>query len=120
MMGQPTWKECSRKMSVEVSRVQTAAALPKGMRSYAPAALGNSCNVSLALESSIAATSSPLGGMATAVPANALYLSKWLVFSRPNSHLGKCSNCSRQANLLPGSALHGQGFDARQKQGIAS
>ena len=56
-------------MSVEVSSVHTAAALAKGMRSYAPTALGNSCSVSLALLSSMPSTSAAGGGMATAVPA---------------------------------------------------
>ncbi len=56
-------------MSVEVSSVHTADALAMGTRSYAPAARGKSRSVSFALLSSMASTSSLLGGMATAVPA---------------------------------------------------
>ena len=56
-------------MSVEVSSVNTADADAMGTRSNAPAAPGNSRSVAFALLSSMPATSSGVGGVATAVPA---------------------------------------------------
>lgn len=64
-------------MSVDVSRVHTAEALAKGTRSYAPAAAGNSCSVSFALDSSMASTSALFGCIATAVPVHAALSQNW-------------------------------------------
>jgi hypothetical protein len=52
--------------------VKMAEADAKGTRSYTPAASGQASRVSLALLSSIPATSSGLGAMATAVPVQAI------------------------------------------------
>ena len=71
-----TWKECMRKMSVEVSMVKRQLAAARGTLSYAPTLPLVAMSAALAAQSSEPSSMLSLGAHATAVPAHSLAVNR--------------------------------------------